>query len=405
MNPNELRKRAQNLLATKRDWYRVENQAMGPTKVHIYDEIGVMGVTAKDLTADLGNITGQVELHINSPGGEIFDGIAIFNALSSRDVAVYIDGVAASAASFIAMAASPGKLHMAKNATMMIHDGQVMAAGDAAELMSLVDILERESKKIANIYAERTGKDADYWRTKMKATTWYDAEEALADGLVDDIFDPRTGEVVNRPQVVLTNKAEQADGWLWNADDGSVNGWRVRDGKWVFDPDNDGDDDSTPEGDSDHDYWDENGKQIKPIPPKPQQAPAASSATTVTNASVDDSSWDASKAWHNGSAAEDPEAFFRAICAGEKTSGDPKTQAHWALPYRYTPNSAPNKAAVQNALARLDSTQDLKDREGTRTKLQRLMKDINPDYQPSDGIDVTGLAALLTQGLQARHGS
>ena len=94
--------------------------------------------------------------------------------------------------------------------------------------------------------------------------------------------------------------------------------------------------------------------------------------------------WDASKAWAAGSASDDPEAFFRGICAGEKTTGEPDTQAHWALPYRYSPDSAPNAAAVRNCLARLDQTQDLKDPDGAKKKLEALMKQVNPDYEPED---------------------
>jgi len=144
MNPNELRSRFRNLMSTKpREWYRVVNQTAGPTQIHIYDDIGMAGVTARDLIDDLAKINGPVELRLNSGGGEIFDGIAIYNALCARDVAIYIDGIAASAASFIAMAASPGKLFMAKNATMMIHDGMAMAMGNAQELTAMVDILNR----------------------------------------------------------------------------------------------------------------------------------------------------------------------------------------------------------------------------------------------------------------------
>jgi ATP-dependent protease ClpP protease subunit len=394
MNPNELRTRFRNMLSTKqRDWYRVVNQAAGPTQIHIYDDIGMSGITARDLVDDLNKINGPVELRLNSGGGEIFDGISIYNALCARDVAIYIDGVAASAASFIAMAASPGKLFIAKTATMMIHDGQAMAMGSAQELTAMVDVLNRESEKIASIYADRTGKDASYFRNKMRAETWYNAQEALDEGLVDAIFDPRTGTTVNKSVT------------LWNAmgTEESVNGWCWRNGDWVFDPDGDGDDDGTPEGDTDHDYFGPDGKQIKAIPPKPSQPPTKTMDTkmTIVNAEVDNSPWDAAKAWHNGSVAKDPAAFYRAICAAEKTAGDSGTQAHWALPYRYTPDSPPNAAGVRNALARLDQTEGLTDKEAARTKLQGLMKKINPDYdKPGDQTDTSLLSAVLIQALK-----
>jgi ATP-dependent protease ClpP protease subunit len=293
MNPNELRVRLRNLVAAPpRPWYRVANQSAGPTQIYLYNDIGMGGVYADELVDELRKINGPVELHLSSGGGEIFEGIPIYNNLCSRDVTVYIDGLAGSAASFIAMAASPGKLYMAKTASMMIHEGQVMAAGNASELMALVDVLERESKKIAGIYADRSGlagHDADYFRAKMKIETWYDAEEALAEGLVDAIFDPRTGQDValSRPAAraavqtgTLVNTATAAAGAKQLGD-----GWvQDPDGKTRFDPDGDGDDDSTPEGDTDHDYFDPDGKQIKPIPPRPTPAGNHAAAAVVLNA-------------------------------------------------------------------------------------------------------------------------
>src|SRR5260370_42662602 len=92
----------------KNDWYRIKNQHAGPTQLHIYDEIGYFGVSAGDLIRDLADVDGPLEVHLNSPGGEVFDGIAIYNALIARkNVTVMIDGLAASIASVIAMAGNP----------------------------------------------------------------------------------------------------------------------------------------------------------------------------------------------------------------------------------------------------------------------------------------------------------
>ncbi|HXJ26572.1 MAG TPA: HK97 family phage prohead protease, partial [Streptosporangiaceae bacterium] len=109
-------------------------------------------------------------------------------------------------------------------------------------------------------------------------------------------------------------------------------------------------------------------------------------------AAVDNSDWDAGKAWHNGAESDDPAVFYKGICAAEKTAGDPATQAHWALPYRYTPSSAPNAAGVRDALSRLPQTDGLKDAAGAKAKLQRLMKQVNPDYEP-DGSGTEGSRA------------
>lgn len=431
MNPNELRLRFRNLVAAKpRPWYRVANQAAGPTQIHIYNDIGLGGMSAEDLVDDLGKINGPVELRLNSGGGEIFEGIAIYNALCARDVAVYVDGLAGSAASFIAMAASPGKLFMAKTATMMIHDGQAMAMGNASELTSMVNVLERESQKIAAIYADRSGKPADYFRGKMKAETWYNAEEALAEGLVDVIFDPRTGQDVAAPRAVAARASTSRTPVLTNAASGVKqlgDGWVCDpDGTTRFDPDGDGDDDSTAEGDTDHDYFDENGNSIKPIPPcpampsastvpvitattpppvTPEPAPvvtptASTEPVAITNTDgVDNSAWDASRAWHNGTTADSPASFYAGICAGKK-SGDPDTQAAWALPYKYHPGDAPNAAGVRNALARLSQTEGLLNKAEAKATLEAAMRKINPDYKPGDQLDGGLLSAVFTSGLK-----
>src|SRR5215469_6256356 len=96
-------------------WYRIQNSAAGPAQVTIYDEIGFLGVAADTFIRDLAGIQGDIEMHLNSPGGDVFDGIAIYNTLRQRKgtVSVVVDGLAASAASFIAQAASPGHLAMA----------------------------------------------------------------------------------------------------------------------------------------------------------------------------------------------------------------------------------------------------------------------------------------------------
>ena len=113
----------------------------------------------------------------------------------------------------------------------------------------------------------------------------------------------------------------------------------------------------------------------------------------VKNAEVDNSEWNADKAWHAGAESDDPAAFYAGICAGRK-EGDPDKQSSWALPYRYSPSSAPNAAAVKNALARLDQTEGLTNKDAAKSKLEGLMKKINPDYEPS-----ASLAALLLSTL------
>lgn len=418
-------RRLQNLTSALPRWWKIENKkpSEGPAIVSIYDEIGMYGVSAAEFLAELREVPGDMEMHINSPGGDVFDGIAIYNQLRQAQkrgtVHVVVDGLAASAASFIAQAASPGHLEMAPHSQMMIHDGFAMAIGNAADMRELAAQLDKASDNIASIYADRSGKPAPYWRDMMRNETWLSDAEAVSVGLADrvqgdegapgvawdlsvygrfstELFDAKTGKKAGdgKPPGKPGDKPI-GDGWVMDAD-----------GKARFDPDGDGDDDATPEGDTDHDYFDENGKQIKPIPPcpkMPDKSGAAASATKSVRpkaAKVDNSAWDASKAWHNGAEADDPSAFYAAICAG-KRSGDPDTQDAWALPYRYTPDSPPNAAGVRAALSRLPQTQGLLNKADAQSKLEKLMKKINPDYEGSDNhIDAGLLSAVFGGALE-----
>lgn len=264
--PFRTTRRLQNLTSTRPGWYRVENKTAGPAQITIYDEIGMLGVSADNFLREVSEIKGDVELHVNSPGGDIFDGIAIYNSLRQRqgDVSVVIDGLAASAASFISQAASPGKLKMAPHSQMMLHNGFGMVIGDANDLRKTADLLDKATQNIASIYAERSGKSVEYWRGVMNEETWYDDHEAVAEGLADGILGqdpPRNAWDLS----VFRNAVSDDDD-----DDADDNGgWVQRDGKWVFDPDDDGDDDYQASTDSDHGWWDENGKQLKPIPASP----------------------------------------------------------------------------------------------------------------------------------------
>lgn len=170
-------------------WYRVlrNDAGTGPTRIDIYDEIGgggwfFGGVSAIDFVNELAQISGDIEVHINSPGGDVFDGLAIYNSLAQRagNVTTIVDGLAASAASFIAMA---GKTRMiCPGAMMMIHEASGVCLGNAADMRETADLLDKVSENLAGIYADRSGR-ADGWRDAMRAETWYTADEAVAAGL------------------------------------------------------------------------------------------------------------------------------------------------------------------------------------------------------------------------------
>jgi len=187
--PFRTTRRIANLRQGRNDWYRVENNAdASGAVVHIYDEIGFFGVTAQDFIKDLTG-AGNLDVHLNCPGGDVFEAVAIYNALKQHPgtVSVSVDGLAASAASFIAQAAAPGKLSIARNASMMIHDAFGMGIGNAIDLRELADLLDQQSENIASIYAERSGRPVDQFRSAMRSESWYVGQQAVDAGLADQV--------------------------------------------------------------------------------------------------------------------------------------------------------------------------------------------------------------------------
>lgn len=196
-------------------WFRIENKKnSGPAKVYIYDEIGMWGVTAREFTELLAGIDAdEIDLHISSPGGSVFDALAIYATLKNHKAKVtgYVDAVAASAASFILQAADT-RISM-RNATIMIHDARAGVQGTADEVRKAADLLDKVSDNIADIYAVRSGEGTvDTWREVMRdGDTWYSGNEALDAGLVDEVID---------------NPAE---------DDDTENSWSIEELKNFFD--------------------------------------------------------------------------------------------------------------------------------------------------------------------------
>lgn len=171
---------------------RLENRSDGGASLYLYDAIGGWdGVQAKDVVGALNDAhrTGaQVDMYINSPGGDIFEGHAIHNAILRHPGTVrgYVDGIAASAASYIAMACD--ELWMMPNAQMMIHDGHGGPPGlSPAGHREVADLLDLLSDSIAGMYADRAGGDSADWRLKMSAETWFSAAQAVEVGLANGI--------------------------------------------------------------------------------------------------------------------------------------------------------------------------------------------------------------------------
>lgn len=175
---------------------KVRAKGQHKAEVLIYEQIGKdfwdgSGVTAKQFVEDLQALgeVHEITVRINSPGGSVNDGVAIYNALKSHSakVLVQIDAAAYSIASIIAMAGE--RITMAGNAMMMIHDPFTITAGNADEMRRVAAVLDLSADVMAQTYAKRTGMDAAEIRELMKAETWFTAEQAVAAGFADEALE------------------------------------------------------------------------------------------------------------------------------------------------------------------------------------------------------------------------
>ena len=173
-----------------KDWFRVENSAedADTTDVYVYDSIGGwFGMYADEFIEALGAIKSKnISLRLNSPGGSVFEGIAIANAIRNHpaNVTVYVDSLAASIASVIALAGN--RLVMMPQSQIMIHNASGGCYGDATEMTKMADLLDKQSRNIAEAYAQHTGRPVAEWQAYMDAETWFTADEAVAVGLADE---------------------------------------------------------------------------------------------------------------------------------------------------------------------------------------------------------------------------
>lgn len=173
-------------------WYSMRAMARGSVEILLYDEIGGWGITAKQFAQDLaacGDVS-QINLRIHSPGGDVFAGMAIYNTLKANParVDVYIDGLAASMASVIAMAGD--KVYMPTNAMMMIHKPWGAQGGDAEDMRRYADLLDKVEGTLVQAYVSKTGKSAEEIHALLKDETWMDGSEAVAAGFADQLIDP-----------------------------------------------------------------------------------------------------------------------------------------------------------------------------------------------------------------------
>lgn len=158
--------------------------------VWLYDEIGPWGVTAKMFADELkaAGAIQRINVQINSPGGDVFDGLAIYNALvkHAATVEVEIDGYAASIASIIAMAGDT--IRIADNAMMMIHNPWTIAMGEASDFRKTADTLDQVRDQLIKTYAKRTGQSAEALGQMMDAETWLESGPAVEQGFADEVL-------------------------------------------------------------------------------------------------------------------------------------------------------------------------------------------------------------------------
>lgn len=174
----------------KADWYKIQAVADDETEVMIYDYIGWPFNDAGEFIRALNGITStSIKVRINSPGGDVFDGLAIFNALQSHKAKVItrIDSLAASAASFIAVAGKEVQAY--QNAMLMIHNSLVYTAGNQYDLREIADLLEKIDGNMVDIYTANSKVGKKEIKEMMKAETWLTAKEAKEKGFIDTILD------------------------------------------------------------------------------------------------------------------------------------------------------------------------------------------------------------------------
>lgn len=321
-------------------WYRITNKADDLVIIDIYDEIGWFGITAAEFVKDLRAVTAaNIELHINSPGGDVFDAVAIYNSLRQHDanVHVIIDSLAASAASFIAMAGD--KITATANAMMMIHDAMGLVIGNAADMREMAGLLDKHSDNIASIYAARTGTDMATWRDRMSEEVWYNADEAYKAGLVDEI---QGGE--GRPV---------SDSW-----DLSIFG------------------------------------RVPAAAPEPVAAVPAmiDTAIAVHHTSTVEEPWDAGaveKALPDGNQKswKTVYAWYDSSAADDDGDGLPDAKSAWKFPHHTKVSGPANLNGVRNGLSRLGQNPNIPDGDvaGVRSHLQAHLDDQPSDRTTSNG--------------------
>lgn len=171
--------------------WTVSNSAAGGSRLYVHRPIGGWNLDAgRFVEAVHAMDTDRIDLHVNSPGGIVFDAVAMYDALRQHParVVAHVAGLAASAASVLLMAAD--EVEVAPGSRLMIHDARGGVWGTAAEMRAHSELIDSISDDIAGLYARRAGGTPASWRNRMRATTWYSDRESVAAKLADRV----TGE-------------------------------------------------------------------------------------------------------------------------------------------------------------------------------------------------------------------
>jgi ATP-dependent protease ClpP protease subunit len=179
-----------------KSWYLIQNKEGAdnkPAEISIFDEIGYWGVTAKDFIAGFNAISAEsVNLSINSPGGSVFDALAMFNAMkaSGKTINVTVLGIAASAASYIAMVGDT--ISMPENTFMFVHNPINAVYGNAEDMREMAAVLEKIGASLTATYVKRTGKTQEEVEALLAAESYLTAAECVALGFADTMTDAIT---------------------------------------------------------------------------------------------------------------------------------------------------------------------------------------------------------------------
>lgn len=175
----------------RKEWYKIKNNASEVSDVYLFNDIGTFGITAQSFIDEIKEYDNQeLNIHINSLGGEVFEGMAIYSIIQRRKAktTVYIEGIAASIASVIALAAD--EVIMSENSLLMIHNAWGGTQGDAKDMRKQADVLDKITNEIAEVYVKKTKMPYNEIIEMMNEETWLTAEEAVALGFVDSISEP-----------------------------------------------------------------------------------------------------------------------------------------------------------------------------------------------------------------------